>query len=179
MSKTITVQRYDNNIQLFFHITNNGVIEPIPNAQVYLKLKNKETGQQYKRRAEIVDAELAECKYVLTRKDLETVGVFDTEIETHYPNGTVLSTLQSPMTLVVSPEIVDQDGHFEDGSSTEGRQMMEERPPQRRERKVVEERPPQRRERQVVEERPPQRRERQERRTLRQQYEEPSVVQFL
>ena len=140
MSKTITVQRYDNNIQLFFHITNNGVIEPIPNAQVYLKLKNRETGQQYKRRADIVDAELAECKYVLTRKDLETVGVFDTEIETHYPNGTVLSTLQSPMTLVVSPEIVDQDGQFEGGSST---------------------------------------RERQERRTLRQQYEEPSVVQFL
>ena len=166
MSKTITVQRYDNNIQLFFHITNNGVIEPIPNAQVYLKLKNKETGQQYKRRADIADAELAECKYVLTRKDLETVGVFDTEIETHYPNGKVLSTLQSPMTLAVSPEIVDQDGQFEGGFSTEGRQMIEERPPQRRER-------------QVVEERPPQRRERQERRTLRQQYEEPSVVQFL
>lgn len=165
MSKTITVQRYDNNIQLFFHITNNGVIEPIPNAQVYLKLKNRETGQQYKRKADIVDAELAECKYVLTRKDLETVGIFDAEIETHYPNGTVLSTLQSPMTLVVSPEIVDQDGYFEDGSSA-------------RERRVVEERPPQRRERQVVEERSPQRRERQERKTLRQQHES-SVVQFL
>lgn len=164
MSKTITVQRYDNNIQLFFHITNNGVIEPIPNAQVYLKLKNRETGQQYKRRADIVDAELAECKYVLTRKDLETVGIFDTEIETHYPNGTVLSTLQSPMTLVVSPEIVDQDGHFEGGSSTRERR--------------VEERLPQRRERQVVEERSPQRRERQEKRTLRQQHES-SVIQFL
>ena len=127
MSKTITVQRYDNNIQLFFHITNNGVIEPIPNAQVYLKLKNRETGQQYKRRADIVDAELAECKYVLTRKDLETVGVFDTEIETHYPNGTVLSTLQSPMTLIVSPEIVDQDGYFEDSDSS--RQVYERQRP--------------------------------------------------
>ena len=127
MSKTITVQRYDNNIQLFFHITNNGVIEPIPNAQVYLKLKNRETGQQYKRRADIVDAELAECKYVLTRKDLETVGVFDVEIETHYPNGTVLSTLQSPMTLIVSPEIVDQDGYFEDSDSS--RQVYERQRP--------------------------------------------------
>ena len=146
--------------------------------QVYLKLKNRETGQQYKRRADIVDAELAECKYVLTRKDLENVGIFDAEIETHYPNGTVLSTLQSPMTLVVSPEIVDQDGQFEGGSSTRERQMIEERPPQRRERQVVEERPPQRRERQVVEERSPQRRERQERKTLRQQHES-SVVQFL
>lgn len=151
MSKVITVQRYDNNIQLFFHITNNGVVEPIPNAQVYLKLKNRETGQQYKRKADIVDAELAECKYVLTRKDLETVGTFDAEIETHYPNGTVLSTLESPMTLVVSPEIVDQDAFFEDSSSTRERR---------------------------VEERPPQRRERQERKTLRQQSES-SVIQFL
>ena len=49
----------------------------------------------------------------------------------------------------------------------EAEENYEERPPQRRERRVVEE------------ERPPQRRERQERRTLRQQYEEPSVVQFL
>ena len=117
MSKVITVQRYDNNIQLFFHITNNGVIEPIPGAEVYLRLKHRETGQQYERQVEIVDAELAECKYVLTRKDLETIGTYDTEVETHYLNGTVLSTLDSPMTLVVAPEIVDQDGGFEENSA--------------------------------------------------------------
>ena len=117
MSKVITVQRHDNNIQLFFHITNNGVIEPIPGAKVYLRLKHRETGQQYERQVEVVDAELAECKYVLTRKDLETVGTYDTEVETHYLNGTVLSTLDSPMTLVVTPEIVDQDSGFEENSA--------------------------------------------------------------
>ena len=114
MSKVITVQRYDNNIQLFFHITNNGVIEPIPGAEVYLRLKHRETEQQYERQVEIVDAELAECRYVLTREDLETVGTYDTEVETHYLNGTVLSTLDSPITLVVTPEIVDQDGRFKE-----------------------------------------------------------------
>ena len=129
MSKVITVQRYDNNIQLFFHITNNGVIEPIPGAEVYLRLKHRETEQQYERQVEIVDAELAECKYVLTRKDLETVGTYDTEVETHYLNGTVLSTLDSPMTLVVTPEIVDQDGRFKENSAyrRERQQAIEQR----------------------------------------------------
>ena len=99
MSKVITVQRYDNNIQLFFHITNNG-----------------------------------------------------TEVETHYLNGTVLSTLDSPMTLVVTPEIVDQDGSFEE-NSTYGRERQQaiEQPPQRQ--RIVEEKP--------------------------QRREQPSVVQFL
>lgn len=138
MSKVITVQRYDNNIQLFFHITNNGVIEPIPGAEVYLRLKHRETGQQYERQVEIVDAELAECKYVLTRKDLETVGTYDTEVETHYLNGTVLSTLDSPMTLVVAPEIVDQDGGFEENSAYGcERQQTIEQPPQKQ--SIVEE----------------------------------------
>ena len=129
MSKVITVQRYDNNIQLFFHITNNGVIEPIPGAEVYLRLKHRETEQQYERQVEIVDAELAECKYVLTRKDLETIGTYDTEVETHYLNGTVLSTLDSPMTLVVTPEIVDQDSGFEENSAyrRERQQAIEQR----------------------------------------------------
>ena len=137
MSKVITVQRYDNNIQLFFHITNNGVIEPIPGAEVYLRLKHRETGQQYERQVEIVDAELAECKYVLTRKDLETIGTYDTEVETHYLNGTVLSTLDSPMTLVVTPEIVDQDGGFEENSvyRRERQQAIEQ--PQRKEQPSV------------------------------------------
>ena len=152
MSKVITVQRYDNNIQLFFHITNNGVVEPIPGAEVYLRLKNRETGQQYERRVDIVDAELAECKYVLTRKDLETIGTYDAEVETHYLNGTVLSTLDSPMTLVVTPEIVDQDGLFEE-NSTYGRERQQaiEQPPQKQ--RIVEEKP--------------------------QRREQPSVVQFL
>ena len=127
MAKTITVQRYDNNIQLFFHITNNGVVEPIQGAEVYLKLINRETKQQYKRTVEIIDAELAECRYVLTRKDLEIVGVFDVEIETHYLNGTVLSTLEPPVTLVVTPEIVDQDGYFEDSDNS--RQVYERQRP--------------------------------------------------
>ena len=140
MSKVITVQRYDNNIQLFFHITNNGVIEPIPGAEVYLRLKHRETGQQYERQVEIVDAELAECKYVLTRKDLETVGTYDTEVETHYLNGTVLSTLDSPMTLVVTPEIVDQDSGFEENSAyRRERQQAIKQPPQKQ--SIVEEKP--------------------------------------
>lgn len=137
MSKVITVQRYDNNIQLFFHITNNGVIEPIPGAEVYLRLKHRETGQQYERRVEIVDAELAECKYVLTRKDLETVGTYDTEVETHYLNGTVLSTLDSPMTLVVTPEIVDQDGGFEENSAYRRERQQAIEQPQRKEQPSV------------------------------------------
>ena len=133
MSKVITVQRYDNNIQLFFHITNNGVIEPIPGAEVYLRLKHRETGQQYERQVEIVDAELAECKYVLTRKDLETIGTYDTEVETHYLNGTVLSTLDSPMTLVITPEIVDQDGGFEENSAYRRERQQAIEQPQRKE----------------------------------------------
>ena len=137
MSKVITVQRYDNNIQLFFHITNNGVIEPIPGAEVYLRLKHRETEQQYERQVEIVDAELAECKYVLTRKDLETVGTYDTEVETHYLNGTVLSTLDSPMTLVVAPEIVDQDGGFEENSAYRRERQQAIEQPQRKEQPSV------------------------------------------
>lgn len=137
MSKVITVQRYDNNIQLFFHITNNGVIEPIPGAEVYLRLKHRETGQQYERQVEIVDAELAECKYVLTRKDLETIGTYDTEVETHYLNGTVLSTLDSPMTLVVTPEIVDQDGGFEENSAYRRERQQAIEQPQRKEQPSV------------------------------------------
>ena len=137
MSKVITVQRYDNNIQLFFHITNNGVIEPIPGAKVYLRLKHRETGQQYERQVEIVDAELAECKYVLTRKDLETIGTYDTEVETHYLNGTVLSTLDSPMTLVVTPEIVDQDGGFEENSAYRRERQQAIEQPQRKEQPSV------------------------------------------
>lgn len=137
MSKVITVQRYDNNIQLFFHITNNGVIEPIPGAEVYLRLKHRETGQQYERQVEIVDAELAECKYVLTRKDLETIGTYDTEVETHYLNGTVLSTLDSPMTLVVAPEIVDQDGGFEENSAYRRERQQAIEQPQRKEQPSV------------------------------------------
>ena len=137
MSKVITVQRYDNNIQLFFHITNNGVIEPIPGAEVYLRLKHRETGQQYERQVEIVDAELAECKYVLTRKDLETIGTYDTEVETHYLNGTVLSTLDSPMTLVVTPEIVDQDSGFEENSAYRRERQQAIEQPQRKEQPSV------------------------------------------
>ena len=137
MSKVITVQRYDNNIQLFFHITNNGVVEPIPGAEVYLRLKHRETGQQYERQVQIVDAELAECKYVLTRKDLETVGTYDTEVETHYLNGTVLSTLDSPMTLVVTPEIVDQDGGFEENSAYRRERQQAIEQPQRKEQPSV------------------------------------------
>ena len=137
MSKVITVQRYDNNIQLFFHITNNGVVEPILGAEVYLRLKNRETGQQYERQVEIVDAELAECKYVLTRKDLETVGTYDTEVETHYLNGTVLSTLDSPMTLVVTPEIVDQDSGFEENSTYRRERQQAIEQPQRKEQPSV------------------------------------------
>ena len=137
MSKVITVQRYDNNIQLFFHITNNGVIEPIPGAEVYLRLQHRETEQQYERQVEIVDAELAECKYVLTRKDLETVGTYDTEVETHYLNGTVLSTLDSPITLVVTPEIVDQDGRFKENSAYRRERQQAIEQPQRKEQPSV------------------------------------------
>ena len=137
MSKVITVQRYDNNIQLFFHITNNGVIEPIPGAEVYLRLKHRETEQQYERQVEIVDAELAECRYVLTREDLETVGTYDTEVETHYLNGTVLSTLDSPITLVVTPEIVDQDGGFEENSAYRRERQQAIEQPQRKEQPSV------------------------------------------
>ena len=137
MSKVITVQRYDNNIQLFFHITNNGVVEPILGAEVYLRLKHRETEQQYERRVDIIDAELAECRYVLTREDLETVGTYDTEVETHYLNGTVLSTLDSPITLVVTPEIVDQDGRFKENYAygRERQQAIEQ--PQRKEQPSV------------------------------------------
>ena len=137
MSKVITVQRYDNNIQLFFHITNNGVIEPIPGAKVYLRLKHRETGQQYERQVEIVDAELAECRYVLTREDLETVGTYDTEVETHYFNGTVLSTLDSPITLVVTPEIVDQDGRFKENSAYRRERQQAIEQPRRKEQPSV------------------------------------------
>ena len=137
MSKVITVQRYDHNIQLFFHITNNGVIEPIPGAEVYLRLQHRETEQQYERQVEIVDAELAECRYVSTREDLETVGTYDTEVETHYLNGTVLSTLDSPITLVVTPEIVDQDGRFKENSAYRRERQQAIEQPQRKEQPSV------------------------------------------
>lgn len=114
MSRTVEVQRFDNNINLYFNIKNNGVIEPILGAKVYLKFINKaDPTDTMKRVCEITDAELAECKYVLVSKDISVIGTYDTEVETHYPNGTILSTLTSPMTLVVKPEIVDdKDENF-------------------------------------------------------------------
>ena len=52
----------------------------------------------------------------------------------------MLSTLDSPMTLVVAPEIVDQDGGFEEKSTYEcERQQTIEQPPQKQ--SIVEEKP--------------------------------------
>lgn len=106
--RTIYVQRYDNGIHLNFTIRKDNIIEPLHGATVYLKfLDKKDPSIKIKKTCEIIDSELAECRYVLTKEDLTKITEYSTEIEVHYSNGNVLSTLSSPMLLIVSPEIVD------------------------------------------------------------------------
>lgn len=103
----ISVQKHDHGIKLFFSIKKDGIVEPLRGATVYLKLENKKSGTKYKRMCQIVDAELAECLYTLGKTDLVESGMFQSEIEVHYQNENIISTLSSPFTLDIKEEIVD------------------------------------------------------------------------
>lgn len=104
MPNKITLEQYDNGIQLLMTIKKDGVIEPLDGkAEVWLKLKNKATGAEMDRKCTIVDSTMAEVEYIFTEEDLSEVGSFITEVETRYDNGVVLSNF-NPLTIIVRQE---------------------------------------------------------------------------
>lgn len=104
MPSKITLEQYDNGIQLLMTIKKDGVIEPLDGkSEVWLKLKNKQTGYEMDRKCTIVDSETAEVEYIFTEEDLSQVGAYVTEVETRYDNGVVLSSY-NPLIVIVREE---------------------------------------------------------------------------
>lgn len=104
MAQKITLQQYDNGIKLLITIKKDGVTEPLTNAKVLIKFKNKSDNYEFDRYATITDENNAECEYVFTKEDLSHPGSYITEIETTYGNGVVISSY-NPLILVVRQEV--------------------------------------------------------------------------
>ena len=100
---TITVQQYDNGIDLFFYISKDQIVEPINGAEVLLKYGNKLTGEEVIRTCEITDPEVGEAKYTLTKEDTKTIGEYFVEIQITYENGVRLS-VDDPFAIVITEE---------------------------------------------------------------------------
>lgn len=104
-TEVIEVQQLDNGIKLFFYIKKDSLTEPIDGSVVHLKLMEKTKKRVLNRKCVITDPELAECLYVLTSEDLKIDGLYDTEIQVDYANGTILS-LDNVFKLNVVPEVI-------------------------------------------------------------------------
>lgn len=104
MAKKITLEQHDNGIKLLLTIKKDNVIEPLTGAKVLLKFRDKNTGYEFDRYANITDANNGECEYVFTAEDLSKIGTYITEIETTYSNGVVLSSY-NPLIVVIRAEI--------------------------------------------------------------------------
>ena len=104
MAQKITLQQYDNGIKLLLTIKKDGVIEPLTNAKVMIKFKNKKDNYEFDRYATITDENNAECEYVFTEEDLSRPGNYITEVETTYGNGVVLSSY-NPVIIIVQEEV--------------------------------------------------------------------------
>lgn len=102
--KKIVLEQHDNGIKLLLTIKKDGVIEPLTNAKVLIKFRDKTTGYEFDRYATVTDANNGECEYIFTAEDLATVGTYITEIETTYSNGVVISSY-NPLIVVVRQEV--------------------------------------------------------------------------
>ena len=103
MIKKITLQQYDNGIKLLLIIKKDGVIEPLTNAKILIKFRNKQDNFEFDRYATITDENNAECEYIFTEEDLSHPGAYVTEVETTYENGVVLSSY-NPFVVVIQEE---------------------------------------------------------------------------
>lgn len=110
MAIKITMQQYDNLPQIIFTIKTDGVAEPLIDAKVLVKFRNKATGFEFDKYATITDANNGECELIMTREDLSVVGSYITEVETTYSNGTVLSAY-NPFILIVQQEVHNPTKH--------------------------------------------------------------------
>lgn len=103
MAERITLQQYDNGIKILLTIKKDGVIEPLTNARVLIKFRNKKDNFEFDRYAKITDENNAECEYVFTEEDLSHPGSYVTEVETTYGNGVVISSY-NPFIAVIQEE---------------------------------------------------------------------------
>lgn len=110
MAEKIKVQQYDNGIKLVFSIKKDNMIESIQGSEILFKFKHQVNGTSYTRYCNITDAQAGECEYVLTTEDLTIQGTYITELETRYPNGTILS-VDNPLILIVTPEQIEVKRH--------------------------------------------------------------------
>lgn len=104
MAERITLQQYDNGIKILLTIKKDGVIEPLNNAKVLIKFKNKKDNYEFDRYATITDENNAECEYVFTEEDLSHPGSYITEVETTYNNDVVISSY-NPFIVTIQEEI--------------------------------------------------------------------------
>ena len=81
----------------------DGVIEPLTNAKILIKFKNKKDNYEFDRYATVTDENNAECEYVFTEEDLSHPGSYVTEVETTYGNGVVISEY-NPFIVVIQEE---------------------------------------------------------------------------
>lgn len=105
----ISIQQYDKGIKIFFNISIDKVVEPITNATILFKMKNKTTGLEMIRECEITDAELGECMYEFTEEDTLEVGNYITEVQIEYKNGVRLS-VNNPINLVITKQNIGTRG---------------------------------------------------------------------
>ena len=103
MAERITLQQYDNGIKLLLTIRKDEVIEPLTNAKILIKFKNKKDNYEFDRYATVTDENNAECEYVFTEEDLSHPGSYVTEVETTYGNGVVISEY-NPFIVVIQEE---------------------------------------------------------------------------
>ncbi len=105
---TIKVQQFDNGIKLYFTIRKDGIIEPIHGSVIHFKMQLPDKSRVLNRYCTITDAELGECLYTLTDEDTRVVGVYKTEVQVDYENGTILS-MDNPVTIDIYEETIGRE----------------------------------------------------------------------
>lgn len=105
MASKINLHQYDYGQKIILKITKDGLVEPLDDARVLLKLRNRTTGEQLEpREMTITDSANAEAEYVFTQKDLAEPATYVCEVETTYKNGEVRLSEDKPFVIVVQEE---------------------------------------------------------------------------
>lgn len=107
MAQKITLQQNDNGIKLLFTISKDKQVSDITNSKIRIKFANPSEGTEFWKEAKIVDAENGQAQCVLFKKDIAGMGIYQTEVETTYPNGVRLSS-KNPFLVTIVPEIFEE-----------------------------------------------------------------------
>lgn len=111
MASKITLHQYDYGQKLIIKITKDGLVEPLDDARVLLKFKNRSTGEKLEpKEMTITDSANAEVEYVFTQKDLAEPATYTCEVETTYKNGEVRLSEDKPFVIVVQTEDYKRTG---------------------------------------------------------------------